>query len=439
MTHNINLEHWLDEEKIVEFDIPSAGGQHDPAGGQAPMGDPAQGMAPGATSPGDDPNISNLSQQMPGAGEEDISQDPKTPDMPEQKTSADDFEVWKDEYFKTSIKGDVPQLLDLLAQVKDAEGLSPHQSKFVKDNWDIQLIRQNTNVGEASKEVRKLVRQQLDRNNPATTVVGHLTQVIETDPILNNIFIKMTGYGTHKMDLCRKYFAALLGAVQVGGGANTEDIVFNEKEYSILISTRMNSRWGDVSIGEWIIREDDPQRYLSEPELQKLESGSPEEKEVLRRRIIVESIAEQFKTRAFIVTVVGEDGTIYHFGWDIAGSLRAAYSEGKIVVRSRHSENSEAMIDDSGAIIPMIDLDIHYVKETGQQDPDGKPETEEIPFLEKRYGRLYLVAGLDTVREASQTLQGAIFKEIPYTGNPTDLQTLTNCIYSAHDLIMRQC
>lgn len=439
MTHKINLEHWLGDDELVEFDIPAAGGQGDPAGGQAPMSDPMQGaMAPGAVPPGQDPNISNLSQEMP-PGEEDISADPEAPDMPEEQNGADDFEVWKDEYFKTSIKGDVAQLLDLLSQVKDAEGLASHQSKFVKDNWDIQLIRQNSNVVDASKEIRKLIRQQLDRNNPATTVVSHLTQVLETDPLLNNIFIKMTGYGNQKMDLCRKYLAALIGAVQVGTGANTEDIVFNEKEYSILISTRMNSRWGDVSIGEWIIREDDPQRYLSEPELEKLESGSPEEKEVLRRRVVIESIAEQFSTRAFVINVVGDDGTIYHFGWDIAGSLRAAYAEGKVVVRSRHSENSEAMIDDSGAIIPLVDLDIYYVHETGQQDPDGRPETEELPFLEKRYGRLYLVAGLDTVREASQTLQGAIFKEIPYMGNPTDLHTLRNCVYSAHDLIMRQC
>lgn len=442
MTNKINLEAWLENDtskQLNEVDFPPASAQPDPMGMQAPPDDPMMGqMAPGAAPIGqNDPNISNMTQQIPG--DEDISNDPEFPDMPEERNTSGDFEVWKNEYFKESIKGDTHQLMDLLAQVKDAPGLMPHQKKFVRDNWNVQLIRQNSNVLEASKEIRKLLKQQLDQNNPATSVINHLSQVMEGDIMLNNIFIKMDGYGSLKMDLHRKYLAALLGAVQVGTGANTEDIVFNEREYSILISTRMNSRWGDVFIGDWTLREDDPQRHLSEPELQKLESGSPEEKEVLRRRVVLESIAKQFETRAFTITVIGEDGTLYHFGWDIAGSLRAAYSEGKLVVRTRQSDNSEAMIDDTGAIVPLIDLDIYYVRETGEQTPDGRPETEEIPFIEKRYGKLYLVAALDTIREATQTLQGAVFKEIPYMGNPTDLETLRNCVYSAHDLIMRQC
>lgn len=442
MTSKINLEDWLEPkgQQLREFDFPSVGGPPDPSAGQSPGGmDGMMGqMAPGAVPQGqEDPNIANLTQQMPG--EEDVSQDPQYPDMPEEKGSAEDFEIWKNEYFKESIKGDTQSLMELLAQVKDIDGLMPHQKKFVRDNWDVQLIRQNSNVLNASKEIRKLLRQQLDQNNPATSVINHLTQVMESDPMLNNIFIKMEGYGSLKMDLHRKYMAALLGAVQVGTGSNTEDIVFNERDYSILISTRMNSRWGDVFLGNWTLREDDPQRFLSEPEVQKLEAGSPEEKDVLRRRVVMESVAQQFETRAFTVTVVGEDGTLYQFGWDIAGSLRAAYTEGKLVVRTRQSDNSEAMIDDSGAIIPLIDLDVYYVRETGDQTPDGRPQTEEIPFIEKRYGKLYLVAAVDTIREATQTLQGANFKEIPYMGNPTDLNTLQNCVYSAHDLIMRQC
>lgn len=442
MTNNINLEDWLDSQgsHLLEFDIPAAAATGDPMGMQAPTSDGMQGqMAPGATQMGqEDPNISNLTQQM-GGDEDDITQDPQFPDMPEERGTVDDFEVWKNDYFKESIKGEVTTMMDMLSQVKDAQGLMPHQKKFVIDNWNIQLIRQDSNVANASREVRKLIKQQLDQNNPATSVINHLSQVTEGDVVLNNIFIKMEGYGSLKMDLHRKYLAALLGAVQVGTGSNTEDIIFNEREYSILISTRMNSRWGDVYLGNWTLQEDDAQRFLSEPEMQKLESGSPEEKDVLRRRIVLESIAKQFETRAFTVTVIGEDGTLYHFGWDISGSVRSAYSEGRLVVRTRKSNNSEAMIDDSGKIIPLIDLDIYYVRETGEQTPDGIPDTEEIPFIEKRHGKLYLVASLDTIREASQSLQGAVFKELPYTGNPTDLETLQNCVYSTHDLIMRRC
>jgi len=242
-----------------------------------------------------------------------------------------------------------------------------------------------------------------------------------------------------KGDLHRKFIAALTGSVQVGSGANTEDIVFNEREYSIMMSTRFNSEWGAINLGNWTLREDDPERYLAEPEQQRLKEGSPEEKEVLRRRVVVESIADQFKTRAFIINVVDEDGTVFSLGTDISNALKGAYKEGKLVVRTRHSDNSEAMITDDGEIIPFVDLNIYYVRETGEQDEEGMPETEEIEFLERRNGILFLKASKKTIKEASTVMPGMIFKETPYAGNPSDLRTLRRCVYSTHDLLLRQC
>lgn len=438
MTHKHNLNDWL-----AEFDIPSAGGQPDPAGMQAPAADPYLNQD---FEMKDDPNISNIDQVQDETGQDqpepeevdDIEQDPSVPDMPEEKQEVENFELWKQEYFKESIKGDTEQLMDMLLQVRDSE-LEPYQHKFVEDNWNIQLIRQNSNVDKASKEIRRNIKDQLDKNNPATSVVSHISSVLQTIPTLNNVYIKLNGYGGLKGDLHRKYTAALLGAVQVGSGGNTEDIVFNERDYSIQISTRCNARWGDVMLGNWSLKEDDPEKYLSEPELERLTSGSPEERDVLRRRVVMESIAELFETRAFIINVVLEDGTIHTLGWDLSSSLRSAYTDGKLVVKTRQSENSEAMIDDDGEIVPLLDLSILYVKETGSLDENGNPETEEIPFMERRDGILFLSADLNTISEASTVLQGAVFQETPYNGNPSDLKTLTRCVYSSHDLLMRQC
>lgn len=439
MSYKQAVEDWL-----VEFDIPSLGGQPDPGAGGPPMGD-AMGM--GATSGlnqqgQNDPNVANLPDEIApgqegGDGEEDVSQDPQAPDMPENKED-EDFEQWKDKFFKTSVKGDSNELIDILNEVRELESLNPYQRKFVEDNFNIQLLRLNSNIAKASKEIRNNIQNNLDRNNPSTSVVNHITDVLSADPVLNQVFIKLNGYGGLKGDLYRKYLAALIGAVQVGSGADNEDIIFNDREYSIMISTRFNSQWGNVFLGNWTLKEDDPDRYLKDAELKRLEEGSPEEKDVLRRRIVVESIAEQFKTRAFVIGVV-EEGTIYILGWDIAGSLKAAYSEGRLVVRTRKSENSEAMIDEDGKIIPFIDLSIHFVKETGEQDEEGEPAVEEIEFMQRKNGSLFLTGLLPTIKEASTPLQGMVFKEIPYQGNPTDLKTLRRCVYTANDLLLRTC
>ena len=425
---NYNLQDWLLSE---EGELPA-----DPNMGQ-PMDPAAQGMPPEAPQ--------GLNSQSPPQGEapqpptNDLSNDPNSPDMPQEDQQFNDFEVWKNNYFKETITGNAPKLLDLLSDVRHSEGLHPYQRKFVEDNWNIILLRHDSNIESVCKNMRKLLRDQLDRNNPSSSIVKHIITALEPFPILNNVFVKLTGYGGQKGDLHRKFVAALCGAVQVGSGANNEDIVFNEKDYSVLISTRFNSRWGDVILGDWSLKEDDAKRYLSESEQKRLQSGSPEERDVLRRRIVIESIAKQFETRAFLINVVQEDGSIGFLGWDLSNALKAAYSEGKIVLKTKKSDHSEAMIDTEGNIIPLVDLTLYYVRETGKQNLDGEPEKEEVEFMERRNGTLFLTATYQTIKEATSVFQGTLFKEIPWNGNISDLTALKRCVYSTYDLLMKQC
>jgi hypothetical protein len=439
----IILEDWL--TTLQEQDFPQISGQPDPAGMQAPGGNPTGGDQPGPSGQNsgmnpnqNDPNISNM-QQTQDQAQGDVNQDVQAPDMPEKEGEEDDFEVWKNKYFRESVKGDTNQLIDILNEQRNKDDLEPYQRKFIEDNFNVQLLRQNANIDKAAKEIRKNLKDQLDQNNPATSVVNHIYNTLSTAPMLNTIFVKMSGYGSLKGDLHRKFIASLTGSVQVGSGSNTEDIIYNEREYSVMMSTRFNSEWGAINLGNWCLKEDDPERYLSEPEQKRLQEGSPEEKEILRRRVVIESIADNFKTRAFIINVSAEDGTIYTLGLDLSNALKGAYKDGKLVVRTRHSDNSEAMIGDDGQIIPFIDLNVYYVKETGEQDEEGMPDTEEIEFIERRNGMLFLKAAYQTIKEAASVLPGCVFKETPYQGNPSDLKTLRRCVYSSSDLLLRQC
>lgn len=394
----------------------------------------------------DDPNITSAydnSNEEEGLGdankekeeEEDVTQDPETPEMPEEDDTEEDFEIWKSNYFKESIKGDAQKLMDMISPVRERE-LEPYQRKFVEDNWNVQLLRMNSNISEASKQIRKMIRDQLDKNNPSTSLVNHIVNTLESIQGLKETYIRMMGYSGNKGELHRKFLAAITSSVQVSSSPDKENVIFNEREYSIKISTRLNSEWGEVAIGSWCLKEDDPERYLSEPELKRLSEGSPQEKDVLRRRIVVESIAKHFDEQSFLINIVNEEGTIYHLGWDLSNALRGAYNEGKLVVKTVKSENSEAMISDDGEIIPMIDLKIYYVKTNINDDNE---DDEEIEFMERRNGMLFLTAGLQTIKEASESMQGTEFKEISYSGNPSDLKVLKRCVYSAHDLLMRHC
>lgn len=432
---NIAVLDWLNEEEmpLQPAQMNNSPSITNPTGGPTQNGPQVPDNADAGLSPNQDqPAGNNLQPQN-----NDLSQDPIHPDMPEEKEDQN-FEKWKNSYFKEAIRNDLVKMMDLIHHIRD-EKLDPYERKFVEDNLQILFLRKDSNIDKASVEIRKKIKNDLDQNNPAVSIVNHVHSVLQTIPELNSTYIKLQGLLGSKGDLHRKFISALTGAVQVGSGGNSEDVIYNERDYSIRISTRFNEKWGKVEIGKWGLNSGDPDKFLTDPELKKLEDGSPEEKDVLRRRIIMESIAELFKQRAFLVNVVGEDGSIYTLGWDIAGSLRAAYSDGKLVVRTSRSESAEVMIGDDGSVIPLLDLKINYVKDTGRVNDEGLPESKELEFMQKINGILYLTANLNTLRNASSSFSGLVLKETPYSGNPSDLTVLRRCVPSVSEMLLRQC
>jgi hypothetical protein len=425
---NFINEEWL----FQEMDIPAQSGQPDMAGGQAPMGQPG---TPGDPMGGTPPPVPPQGGPSPAADIPDVSSDPQYPDMPEQGDDQD-FETWKMQYVKDSIKGDPNVLEDQIQMVRDKE-LEPYQRKFVEDNLQICFLRQHQDVLIPSTKIRKGIKEELDKNSPGTSLVNHIVQTLKENTLLNEIYIKLSGTGGGKADYHRKFIAGLLGAIQVGSGAANEDLVFEDIDYSVRISTRFNAKWGDVSLGNWCLKEDDPNKFLKEVELQRLEGGSPEEKDVLRRRVIMDSIAEMFKERSFIINVVGVDGTIQHLGLDLGNCLKSAYTDGRLVVRTKENDNREAFLDEEGSVIAIPETTISYVKE-GELGETGTPEIEETEFFAVRHGVLYLTAMQDLIKESSSALQGVVFQETPWTGNPSDLLRLSRCVPSVGEVILRR-
>lgn len=432
---------WLEDEQPVAGGSPSSDPSMGASAGQPPGAMPQQG------GPGPGPALQGAGQNSPPGpnpdqgGGEDVTQDPQAPEGMDDEGGSQDFESWKRNFFKLAIKGDPVEMMNALEPIREQQGLTAPQRKFVEDNWNILVLRQNANIDKASKEVRKLIKQNLDRNNPAVSVMQHITNVLEESdtPQIRDVYVKLAGLYGLKSDLHRKYMASLTGSIQVGGGGSMEDLAYSEKDYSIRFSTRFGTQFGEISVGKWSLQQDDPDRYLQEAELERLSDGSPEEKQVLRRRIVIESIAERFRNRAFLIHVVSPDeGAIYCIGWDMADSLLAGYKEGKIIVRSRDASDSEAMIDDEGAIVPLLDLAILYLKETGESDENGRPKTKEVPFMERRDGVLHLNAQLETVRDVSTGMQGIFFKEIPFNGNPSDIKGIMRAVPNLEDILMRR-
>jgi hypothetical protein len=119
--------------------------------------------------------------------------------------------------------------------------------------------------------------------------------------------------------------------------------------------------------------------------------------------------------------------------------LKSAYTDGRLIVKTTQNDNTQAMIDDDGAIINLQDIKIMYTKQTGELDEDGKPYKKEIEFIDLRQGQLYLTAELGTLKAASGSFPGIMLRSTPYTGNPSDLKTLQRCVPSWFNILMQQC
>ena len=428
MTHLNNMQQWLTE----------AEGPQDNMNFGPPTTDPGTGIGAeiGNAAPQNQADTSITNQP----GDDDLTQDPEAPDMPEGiSDESQDFDAWKKEFFELSIKGDTNDMIDAIGQVRDRK-LGPAERRFVEDNLEVLLFRQDANIDKASKEIRKNIKQELDRNHPAVSVMQHIKNTLDAYPLLSNIFIKLAGLGSRKGDYHRKFMAALTGSVIVGGGGEKEDMVYADRDYSINISTRFYTKFGDIQVGKWTLQEDDPDKYLSDSEIDRLDEGSPEEKRVLRRRVVLESISTKYNTRAFLIHVVEPDnGAVHAFGWDIAEALRAGYKEGKLVVRKKKSEFRDAMIDDNGAIIPLFDLNVLYRKEGGNADNQGSPTVDEVPFMERRDGSLYLTCTQETLQELSGGMPGMVYGSDAWDGNPSDIVSLMRCTPSVVEVLMRRC
>jgi hypothetical protein len=399
---------------------------------------------PSVTNMPPDVNQPNDNQQKPFEDEEgkeeeeDFSSDPKYPHMPEEDKKPENFDAWRKKFMEESVKGDPAAMEDMLLSIRDQE-LTAYQANFIEDNLQVIILREDGYIKDPSQEIRKIIKSEVDHNNPAVSVVSAICEVADKHQNLSNIFIKLGGFRKLKGELHRELIAALIGAVEVGGGPVTEDLIFNDKEYSIKISTRINSRWGDILVGPWSLRVDDPSRFLRQPELKRLTDGSPEEKEALKHRVILESIAKVYEERAFIINVVEQDGTVCMVGWDLNSCIKTAYTEGGLVVKSTTDDNTEAMIDENGEIIQYPEIRLVYAKDTGALGEDGKPTKEYLPFLERRDGQLFLTADKKTLKSISSKFVGMVFKEIPFKGNPSDLKTIQRCIPSTQELLMRRC
>lgn len=422
---------WAEAESNNQNATVNTGGLDSPPG--VPPMPGGQGEVP--TDPMADPTAQDPSMGEDGqpALEPEIQ-----PDMPEDGDNTD-FITWRNEFYKLAVVGNVSKMMDSIGKIRDNEGYKASEKKFIEDNYRILLARQDANFDKLSKEIRRNLKQSINTENPATSLIQVINTSGEPNPIFNEMFLKLPGFYGEKGEIHRKLIAVLTGSIQVGGGASKPDLLYNETEYSINISTRIASKFGEINLGKWTLQEDDPKKFLSEPELDRLQEGSPEERRALTHRVVFESIADRFEKRAYIIHVIDEKGDIHSIGCDLGDCMKSAYKEGILFVKTDNSRDAEIMINSKGEQIPITTMSIFTKIDSGNLDDQGKSQKQKVSFIENRDGMLYLTADATTIESISQKTSGLYYKKTPYMGSYIELNSMQRCIPSLVQQLMSRC
>lgn len=279
-----------------------------------------------------------------------------------------------------------------------------------------------------------------------TELFSIISSEIEQYTTVTESIIKLSSFYSMKADLFRKIIASITNGVQIGSGGRFEDIFIpiSENGVGIKVCTRIYTMFGNIQIGKWNLEFNDPEKYLSDSELEKLNySGSPEEKEVLRKRTVIESVSQKFKDKVYIAMVVDpSNGERHEMSFNFSNILKQGWQDGFISVDFKANVGKgKAGVKVDGTLIDLQDIVISYIKENPDRlDSEGLPVKEHVDFLKLKDGFLYLVIDQENFESLNQkNVDGLFYATKPYDKDERSLKNLQKCIPDIKELLLKQC
>ena len=390
----------------------------------APMAEPTMGAT------GVQPTLDVPAGDKPAAKPGDIP----TPDLPPEGEAPEapkednlellDFDSFRDEYIDATVNEKPDALLEKLDQLRGIVDLGPKERKFLNDNIHILLLMREQEIYDAS---RKLHRVEL-----ALDLVSQLSETLDKTAILNEVPIKLPSFFGMKADLYRKFVAALCGGVQIGSGATVEDIVISPtKGQRHLISTRFYTDFGSIEIIPWTLSPGDPELFLKDIERERLQNGSPEEKNVLLKRVILASISKLIKGRVFLICLLNPStGKRTDIGLQLDQFLLEGYSKGAIQIEIAKDEEKVGVLQ-RGGTTPLGRIQFVFKGD----DPASKPSV----LMEVQDGVLCLVADGDVIEDSINMIGNGVLNKSEFEGSDEDLDKTQRCVPTIQEMILKRC
>ena len=417
-----------------------------------------------------------------------------------------DFQAEKIDYMNLALGQKHDEMMDKLLEMRDIENLSPGEYKFIEDNINVLSLSRDIDFADAQKKIYKRIKEQfapladpgdgveipeiepsgtapgaeagitisqepteqpqysaehynsgqgLKSLTEATNELGEISglemysiisQEIERYEEIKNSLLKLPSFYSMKADLFRKILCSVLNGVQIGSGGTLEDIFIPLREDGVGIKacTRCYTDFGNIEIGKWTLNFDDPEQYLSEEELKKLNiDGSPEEREVLRKRVVIESLADKFIDKIYLILIVDpNNGSRTEVGINFSELLREGWKNGNISINFKASVGKgEAAINQDGELIDLKDIVVNYIKENPDNlDEEGAPVKEEIELMKQKNGNLYISAPREDFENFVNTVEAGIFFDKKHPEfDKEQLTVIQRCVPDIKEFLLKKC
>lgn len=398
----------------------------DVATGAQPPADPAADALPPAVDPGAPPADTLLPEPGPDSP---IAPTPEDPSIAEVDPLTGAINEYLDVLRKSSDDRDV---LEKTLNEMSARADTPAFRTFIAANLSAITLLDESVVVEAQKKIRR--GKAADKT--AEELVAAMEQELTERKELAEAVQRISALGSNRGNSWRQLVAALCGGAVVPGpiGGEVQVPIGSKKRGEILIlRPQAYLGWGAVDLGKVGLTSESPTEYLGGEEQTKLGSGAPEERRVLRNRMVIEAIADQLGGGVYALLVVEQSGS-WHTAYFDSEMFREAYEQGTITVIEPYPQPGGVLaFDADGNIVNTAAWGLSLIdKNSGVVDPaTGEKKFDAVQVAESKGERLVYTGDGEQLAEL-----GSSVYDHSWTGEPKDLESIRRSVPSARETIM---
>jgi hypothetical protein len=391
---------------------------------ELPAEDPGPGDTgapedPGGTaSPGDTPPDTGEQEGGEEGGEQEVS-------IPKDESFVPRMMEYMDLLGQS--KTTKEELVDFLKSI-GPQATTASERSFIDSNLSSLSLLEETVVEE--------IRKKLKKENDPEALMTALEEALDSYMEMGEALQRLSAAGPDKSNLWRQMTAALCAGAVIPGMVGGEVHCPRGKSHETIVLRPICAlNWGYIDLGSVRITVTSPEDYLSDESRQRLETGAPEERRVLRNRVFVESVSDQLGGGYYMILTLRQDDP----NWEMIGFssdiFRESYEDGSLqILESMPGLAGSLAVDREGKWVTMTTWRMATINESEVGiDMETGVEKPKFNIVSELQGDRFIWVG---DADAFQTIGGKVGKRVFKQSDVEKAEKLRQSVPDARERLM---